>query len=66
MQAKMKGMPEMSGPSDMSRAGGDTSESMMDQMQTHMRMLDGVSGDTMMAMLGMHRSMVASMILPDE
>lgn len=48
----MMGMPGM--------AMGDTS--MMSQMQSHMRMMEGVSGDSMMKMLPMHRMMLANMI----
>ena len=35
---------------------------MMDSMQTHMRMMDTMSGDRMKAMLPMHRQMVANML----
>lgn len=48
----MAGMPGM--------AMGDTA--MMSQMQSHMRMMEGVSADSMMRMLPMHRMMVANMI----
>lgn len=51
----MPGMPGMPG-----MAMGDTS--MMNQMQSHMRMMEGVSGDSMMKMLPMHRMMVANTI----
>ncbi|HEV8363234.1 MAG TPA: hypothetical protein VGQ52_06930 [Gemmatimonadaceae bacterium] len=48
----MAGMPGM--------AMGDTS--MMNQMQSHMSMMEGVSADSLMKMLPMHRMMVANMI----
>jgi len=48
----MPGMPGM--------AMGDTS--MMSQMQSHIRMMEGVSADSMMTMLSMHRMMLANMI----
>ena len=45
----MAGMPGMGG-------------GMIEGMQAHMRMMDGVSPDSMRAMLPMHRQMVANMI----
>lgn len=51
----MPGMPGMPG-----MAMGDTS--MITQMQSHMRMMQGVNADSMMKMLPMHRMMVANMI----
>lgn len=39
---------------------GDTA--MMSQMQSHMRMMEGVAADSMLKMLPMHRMMVANMI----
>lgn len=35
---------------------------MMDQMQAHMRMMDGASADSMRAMMPTHRQMVANML----
>ena len=46
----MAGMPGMGGGS------------MMEQMQAHMRMMDGATADSMKAMLPMHRQMLANMI----
>lgn len=48
---------EMQGMEGMGGAGG-----MMEQMQAHMRMMDGASADSMRAVLPMHRQMVANMI----
>lgn len=48
----MPGMPGMQ--------MGDTA--MRNQMQSHMRMMEGVSADSMMTMLSMHRMMLANMI----
>ncbi len=48
----LAGMPGM--------AMGDTS--MMNQMQSHLRMMEGVSADSMMKMLPMHRMTLANMI----
>lgn len=69
MQTKMNGMPGMSGKNMNGTSGnvaGDTSGTMMspmmEQMQAHLRKLDGVGGDSLKAMLSMHRSMVANMI----
>ena len=50
-QTSMQGMQGMQG------GGG-----MMEQMQAHMRMMDGAGADSMQAMLPMHRQMVANMI----
>lgn len=61
MRTKMSGMPGMSGNAG-GNAGGSTDGTMMDQMQTHLRMLDGASGDSLKAMMAMHRSEVANMI----
>ena len=50
------GMQGMEGMQGM-RGGG-----MTEQMQSHMRMMDGAGADSMKAMLPMHRQMVANMI----
>lgn len=47
----------MQGMEGMGGSGG-----MMEEMQAHMRMMDGASADSMRAMLPMHRQMVANMI----
>lgn len=47
----------MQGMEGMGGAGG-----MMEQMQSHMRMMEDVGADSMQAMLPMHRQMVANMI----
>jgi hypothetical protein len=57
MQTKMGGMPGMSGA-----MGGMMSAAMMDSMQTHMGMMEGMSADGMKAMLPAHRQMVANML----
>jgi len=57
MQTKMSGMPGMSGA-----MGGMMSVAMMDSMQTHMGMMEGMSADGMKAMLPAHREMVANML----
>ncbi len=49
----------MVGMEGMQRMGGGT---MMERMQAHMRMVDGVGADSMRALLPMHRQMVANMI----
>lgn len=54
---EMEGMEGMQGTGGMMQGGG-----MMEEMQTHMRMMEGTSGDSMMAMLPMHRQMAANMI----
>jgi hypothetical protein len=41
---------------------GMMSAATMDSMETHMRMLDGMSGEQMKAMLPAHRQMVANML----
>lgn len=47
----------------MSGMGGmEGMSGMTEQMQAHMRMMDGASGDSIAAMLPMHRQMVANMI----
>jgi hypothetical protein len=38
------------------------SDSMMEQMRAHMRMMDGASADSLKAMLPMHRQMAANMV----
>lgn len=53
----MNGMQGMSGMQDSMGGNG-----MMEQMQAHMRGMDGVSADSMKAMLPTHRRMVANMI----
>lgn len=57
MQTKMSGMPGMSGA-----MGGMMSAGMMDSMQTHMSMMEGMSADRMKEMLPEHRQMVANML----
>jgi hypothetical protein len=42
--------------------GGMMSSAMTDSMQSHMRMMDGVTGDQMKAMLPAHRQMVNNML----
>ena len=54
-------------PSSTSATGamqmpGMMSAATMDSMETHMRMLDGMSGEQMKAMLPAHRQMVANML----
>lgn len=51
-------MGEMGGMQGMPDMGGG----MMEQMQAHMRMMDGVGTDSMQIMMPMHRQMVANMI----
>ncbi len=46
----------------MQGMGGMQSGGMMDQMQSHMRMMEGAGADSMRAMVPMHRQMVANMI----
>ena len=53
----MQGMQGMQGGQMNGMMGG-----MMDSMQTHMRMMEGVSADQMKAMLPAHRQMVANML----
>jgi len=50
---EMPGMPGMHGM----RSGA-----MMDRMQSHLRMMQGMSADSMQALLPQHRQMVANMI----
>jgi hypothetical protein len=57
MKTKMSGMPGMSGA-----MGGMMTAAMMDSMQTHIRMMQGMSGDSMKSMLPAHRQMVANML----
>ena len=57
MQTKMSGMPGMGGA-----LAGMMSGAMMDSMQTHIRMMNGMSGNQMRAALPMHRQMVANML----
>ena len=54
------GMAGMQGMAGM--AGGMMGAGMMDSMQTHMRMMDTISADRMMAMLPIHRQMSANML----
>ncbi|MGI9179069.1 MAG: hypothetical protein ACR2H9_00950 [Longimicrobiaceae bacterium] len=55
MSGGMQGMP-MQGMSGMQGGG------MMEQMQSHMQMMEGASGDSLGAMMPMHRQMTANMI----
>lgn len=57
MSGRDDGMSGMSGMQDSMGGSG-----MMEQMQGHMRAMDGISADSMKAMLPMHRRMVANMI----
>jgi len=50
MMAGMEGMPGMGG------------SGMMEQMQAHLRMMDGASADSLQAMMPTHREMVTNMI----
>ncbi len=52
----MSGMGGMQGMQGMGNGG------MMDQMQSHMRMMDGAGADSIASMLPTHRQMVANMI----
>lgn len=52
-------MPGMEGTPGMQGMGGG---GMMEQMQAHMRTMDGAGADSIQAMLPMHRQMVANMI----
>lgn len=52
----------MSNMGDMQGMQGMTDNGMMAQMQSHMRMMDGVRPDSMLAALPTHRQMVANMI----
>lgn len=66
-QADTSGMPPIDSTGGMTMGsgmmgGGMTGGGMMDQMQSHLRMMDGAGADSMMAMMPMHRQMVASMI----
>jgi len=53
----MEGMQGREGMAGIQMDGG-----MMGQMQAHMRMMEGMSGDSMMQMMPQHRKMVANMI----
>lgn len=46
----------------MQGMGGIQSESMMDEMENHMAMMQGASGDSARAMLPMHRQMAANLL----
>lgn len=54
----MQGMSGMKG----GQMAGMMGMGMMDSMQTHMRMMEGVSADQMKGMLPAHRQMVANML----
>ena len=56
--ASMPGMPGMQGMGGMK--GGMAG--MMGEMQSHMRMMETTNGDSLKAMLPMHRQMTANMI----
>ena len=58
----MAGMPGMAGMDHGAVQGGMESGGMMDQMQAHMRAMDGAGADSMRAMVPMHRQMVANMV----
>jgi hypothetical protein len=59
-KAASGGMSGMQG--GMAKMQGMASGPMMVQMQAHLRILDGASGDSLQAMLAMHRSMVANLM----
>lgn len=59
LQAVMPGMHGMQETPAMPRMGGG---GMMDQMQAHMRMMDGAGADSLKAMMPGHRQMMANMI----
>lgn len=50
------------GMAGMQGMQGMMSGRMMDSMQAHMRMMDGMTGEQMKAMLATHRQMVANML----
>ena len=54
----MASMPGMSG----GQMGKMMGAAMMDSMQTHLTLMDGMSADRMKSMLPMHRQMVANML----
>ena len=55
-------MPGMRGMQGMRGMPGMMGGEMMDSMGAHLRMMQGVSADSMQAMLPMHRQMVANML----
>lgn len=55
-------MPGMAGMDHGAMQAGMQGGGMLDQMQAHMRMMDGAGADSMRAMVPMHRQMVANMI----
>ncbi len=64
----MQGMPGMPGMGDTSGTGGMRGMAgmhggdMMTQMQDHLRMMNGASGDSLETMLPAHRQMVGNML----
>ncbi len=69
--AACAGGDDRDGAADTAAPAGDTAQAgmqgmggggMMEQMQAHMRMMNGAGADSMQAMLPMHRQMVANMI----
>ena len=59
-EAPAGGMQGMQGMEGM--AGMEMDGEMMEQMQAHMQMMEGTSGDAMMQMMSQHRPMLANMI----
>ena len=59
-EAPANGMEGMQGMEGM--AGMQMDGEMMAQMQAHMQMMEGTSGDAMMQMMSQHRPMLANMI----
>ena len=58
---KARPVGETAGMKEM-QMGGMMGSAMTDSMQSHMRMMEGVTGDQMKAMLPAHRQMVANML----
>lgn len=61
-KAVMPGMHGVEGTPGMAGMPGMGGGGMLDQMQAHMRTMDGAGADSMKAMVPMHRQMVANMI----
>ena len=58
----MPGMGDSSGMGGMGGMGGMQGGDMMTQMQQHLRLMTGASGDSLEAMLPTHRQMTANML----
>ena len=56
------GVSDTTAANGMLGMGGMQSESMMDEMANHMDMMRGTTGDSMRAMLPMHRQMAADLL----